>query len=73
MNRLLLPLCYGGTKSAEFKQLRSLAEEIHLVRNDVVHRGSFSSKEKAGRTIKQAKEFVKTLVGHYEQGFKLSE
>jgi hypothetical protein len=71
MNRLLLPLRYGGARTAEFKRLAELAQKIHDIRNDVVHRGTFSTAKRADDVIEKAKEFVETLVGRYEKRFKL--
>jgi hypothetical protein len=71
MNRLILPICFNGVKSNEFKKLQTAAKKIHEVRNEIVHRGVFSDPEDAELIVGHAREFIATLVHRYEPAFRL--
>ncbi len=73
MNRLILPICFNGVKSAEFKRLQAAARKIHEVRNEIVHRGVFSDPEDAELIVGHAREFIETLVHRYDEAFRLPE
>jgi hypothetical protein len=73
MNRLILPICFNGVKSAEFKRLQAAARKIHEVRNEIVHRGVFSDPEDAELIVGHAREFIETLVHRYDETFRLPE
>jgi hypothetical protein len=73
INRLILPICFNGVKSAEFKRLQAAAKKIHEVRNEIVHRGVFSDPEDAASIVGQAREFIETLVHRYDDTFRLPE
>jgi hypothetical protein len=72
INRLVLPLCFGGTKTAEFKKLQVSASQISEVRNKIVHRGVFASPSNARKIISHAGIFVQILVRRYDASFKLT-
>jgi hypothetical protein len=71
MDKLLLPLRYKGVRPAEFRRLNASAKKIHDRRNAIVHQGAFTGKTRSAEVMKEARNFIETLVGHYEPGFKL--
>lgn len=73
VNHILIPLFDRQKKHASLKNLRSIAEQISSVRNDIVHRGMFCNGKEALKVIANAKEFVETLVRFYEPGFTLEQ
>ncbi|OMI09596.1 hypothetical protein BSN85_16365 [Bradyrhizobium brasilense] len=74
MDHLVLPVCFNGnSKNATYKKLSAWARTVNDARNDVAHRGSFASKNKADEIIAAAKLFITTLVPLYEPDFELKE
>lgn len=73
LSRLLLPLSAGKKHHETINGLRRLSERIGGVRNGIVHRGEFCSKNKATETIKGTKHFVLTLVRIYHPSFELKD
>jgi hypothetical protein len=74
VNRLLLILCFNNdAKDKNFKKLSGLAGDINGMRNAIVHSGNFSKAVTAAALIAKAKDFIETVVGVYEPGYKLPE
>lgn len=73
MKRLILPICFNGLKSAEFKKLQTAAKSIHEVRNEIVQRGVFSDPEDAELIVGRFREFIETLVYRCDDTFRLPE
>jgi len=74
MDHLVLPVCFSGSRSNKvYKHLAASAKIINDARNDVAHRGSFSSTSAATKVIAEAKSFITSLVLLYDPGFVLKE
>ncbi len=71
LDRLLNPLVADPTFKAQLRRLKSLCSAINSNRNPIVHSGAFSTQNTAEKVIDDAREFIETLIGHYEPGFRL--
>jgi hypothetical protein len=73
-DRLLLHLSVGDkNKNKAMKSLKTTAEKISRKRNAIAHQGEFCNEEEAKEVIRQAREFITTVVQIYEPNFALSE
>jgi hypothetical protein len=74
MDHLVLPVCFNGDNTNKtYKKLAAWAKTVNDARNDVAHRGLFSSTNKAKTIIAAAKSFITTLVPLYEPSFELKD
>ncbi len=74
LDRLLVPLSEGSPKKhKKMKQLKALADKVNSKRNAIAHQGEFCNESEAKEHIECAREFITTLVGFYDQEFRLKE
>ena len=73
IDRLLIPLSVGGKQHATITALRATSGQINARRNAIAHQGEFSNEKEAKATIRQAREFIETLVRLYEPQFALKD
>ena len=74
MDHLVLLVCFNGDNTNKtYKKLAAWAKTVNDARNDVAHRGLFSSTNKAKTIIAAAKSFITTLVPLYEPSFELKD
>ena len=72
-NRLLLPLVeVSEQKTASFKQLKRLVENINRERNAIVHSGQFRTETDATAIIAEARELIEGMVRMHGEDFTLA-
>lgn len=71
LDRLLTPLVADPDLKKKLARLKKLCQAINESRNPIVHSGAFRTKNAAEKTIQESREFIETLIGHYEPDFKL--
>jgi hypothetical protein len=72
--RALRPLyAFASLKLHRTRFALTWAKTVNDARNDVAHRGLFSSTNKAKTIIAAAKSFITTLVPLYEPSFELKD
>jgi len=73
IDRLLIPLTESEKHHKAIVKLKDVSARINKKRNSVAHSGEFCNPAESEAIIKDAKQFVETLLHIYEPGFVLKE
>jgi len=73
LNRLLLPITEGSKHHKALADVKKKADRINKKRNAIAHQGEFSNKDEAKEVIKDAREFIETVVKLYDPAFRLKD
>lgn len=73
MVKLLIPMIADKEKREKVKNLQTVAKRINNKRNDIVHKGIFSTRKSSAETVKDCKKFVEGIVRIYDVDFELHE
>jgi hypothetical protein len=71
IDRLLIPLTKGEKQHKIITKLKDVSARINKKRNSVAHQGEFCNPKESEAVIKDAKQFIETLLKIYEPGSAL--